>query len=217
MNDQDKNLVETNENEAKEPSIAPKTEAKKELKWYQIPRFEISWKAFLLSFAWLGVLIFAIDIITKWIIVKNVGFGNTVEIIPGFFYIAPILNLGSAYGMGDNIPWMRFVFIVISWTATLLIPFFWLKGLWKKDSWINAIFMLCWAGAIGNAIDRTFYWEGTVGFSGVVDFLQIRLGGWVPFGSFNVADASLVIGVLVAVVLIIVREVVNHKKGNRNG
>ena len=72
--------------------------------------------------------------------------------------------------------------------------------------------MLLASGAIGNLIDRAFYWNAITGFDGVIDFLQFYLGGgpgaavtWVnPFADFNFADAYLTVGVVMLIVLFIV-------------
>jgi signal peptidase II len=203
----EENKTPKEETPAKEtPTLMPEKEPQK-------PAFQWTWKSAFFSFAWLGLLLFGIDLLSKWLIVWNLPFdGKEYAVIPGFFYIAPLTNEGSAYGAGGDISWMRYVYIVISWLATFAIPYFWYKGLNKHDNLINAVYMLCWAGAIGNAIDRTFYWRNIVGFSGVVDFLSIQIGNWVPFGSFNVADASLVVGVVMALVTILVREIKGKKE-----
>jgi signal peptidase II len=51
------------------------------------------------------------------------------------------------------------------------------------------------AGAIGNLVDR-LRWDG-----GVVDFIDVGVGGW-RFWTFNVADSAVTIGaILLALVL----------------
>jgi len=189
------------------PEAAPK--AKEEH-----PKFVWTWKSFFFSFAWLGILMFGLDLLSKWLIVWNLGVTSNERyaVIPGFFYIWPLTNLGSAYGAGGDNPAMRYVFIVISWAASFAIPYFWYKQLYKHDNLINSVYMLCFAGAIGNAIDRSFYWPNITGFSGVVDFLSIQIGNWIPFGSFNVADACLVVGCLMAAITLIVRSIKEKKE-----
>lgn len=178
------------------------------------PKFVWTWKSAFFSFAWLGVLMFGIDLLSKWLVVWNLGVTSNqrYEVIPGFFYIWPLTNLGSAYGAGGDNPAMRYVFIVISWAASIAIPYFWYKQLYKHDNLINSVYMLCFAGAIGNAIDRTFYWPNITGFSGVVDFLSIQIGSWIPFGSFNVADACLVVGCIMAAIILIIRSIKEKKE-----
>ena len=53
-------------------------------------------------------------------------------------------------------------------------------------------------GAIGNIIDRLFVVFGLFNYSGVVDFISIGLGEHYRFPYiFNIADASVTIGILV--------------------
>ena len=78
---------------------------------------------------------FGLDLLSKWLIVWNLGVTSNERyaVIPGFFYIWPLTNLGSAYGAGGDNPAMRYVFIVISWTASIAIPYFWYKQLYKHE------------------------------------------------------------------------------------
>lgn len=185
-------------------------------------KFVWNWKSFLMSFLWLPILLIAIDQISKWAVVnalKDVP-GRSLEVIPHFFYITLTFNKGSSFGMGGDVSWMRYVFIVISWLASGLILFYWIKNLSKKDTFIDVLLAFCLAGAIGNGIDRTFYWEGTTGFSGVVDFFQFYIFGYgegkSSFAIFNVADMYLTCAVAVLIVLLLVREIKASKKEGKN-
>ncbi len=193
------------------------------------PKFVWTWKSFFFSFIWLAAVVLIIDFATKWGVVNffranpdihqnpNLGNGSpSLEIIPHFFYITLSYNTGSSFGMGSNMAWMRYVFIVISWLASGFIVWYWLKNLHKKDRWIDCVLALVLGGALGNAIDRTFYWEGTVGFSGVVDFLQFYIFGFQnnSFAIFNVADAALVVGVILLVVIVLVRSIKEARAKN---
>ncbi len=176
---------------------------KKEKKWEFTP------KSFFFSFLWLAPLCVIIDQLTKWAVVnayQGVA-GRSTEVIPNFFFITLTYNLGSSFSFGADVPWMRFVFIAISWIASGAILYFWIKNLKKNDSWIDVVFALCLGGAFGNAIDRTFYWEGTVGFSGVVDFLHFRFFGSYDFAIFNFADSCLTVGIALMLVIMVVREI----------
>lgn len=190
-------------------------------------KFVWTWKSFFLSFLWLSVLIIALDLASKWGIVNffranpNVMenphlSSNSIEVIPHFFYLTLSFNKGSSFGMGSTVSWMRYVFIVISWLASAAIVVYWLKNLHKNDHLIDCILMLALGGAIGNAIDRTFYWEPVTGFSGVVDFFQFYIFGFDhdSFAIFNVADAALVVAMIMLIVVIIVRSIKEavHKK-----
>lgn len=201
-------MEETSKKEAKVETI------KKEEK------FKWNFKSFLLSFAWLAIIVIAIDLATKWGIVNyfkanpevkqnpNIT-SNSLEVIPHFFYLTLSYNKGSSFGMGSDVTWARYLFIAISWVASIGIAVYWFKNLNKKDHWIDCALMLALGGALGNAIDRTFYWPSITGFSGVVDMFQFYIFGFDhdSFAIFNVADAALVVAVCIFVVLLIVRSI----------
>lgn len=181
-------------------------------------KFERTLKNIFFSFLWLAPLLIIIDQVTKWAVVNafNKQAGSSFTVIPNFFTIRLQYNQGSSFSLGADIPWMRFVFIAISWIASAGIIFYWIKYLKKKDVLVDVVFALCLAGALGNAIDRTFYWEPVVGFSGVVDFLAFRLFGFYDFAVFNVADACLVVGVIMFIIIVIVRDIIEAKRKNAN-
>lgn len=197
-----------------EKNVAKEETIKKEKK------FVWTWRSFLLSFLWIAVLVIVVDLASKWGIVNffranpNVKENphistNSIEVIPHFFYLTLSFNKGSSFGMGSEVTWMRYVFIVVSWLASAGIIYYWYKNLHKNDHLIDCILMLALGGALGNAIDRTFYWESVTGFSGVVDFFQFYIFGFNnnSFAIFNVADAALVVAMIMLIVLIIVRSI----------
>ncbi len=202
-------MEETSKNEIKQETI------KKEEK------FQWNFKSFLLSFVWIAVVVIAIDLASKWGIVNyfkanpdvrqnpNIPSSNSIEVIPHFFYLTLSFNKGSSFGMGSDVTWARYLFIAISWVASIAIVIYWYKNLNKKDHWIDCALMLALGGALGNAIDRTFYWPSITGFSGVVDMFQFYIFGFDKdsFAIFNVADAALVVAVGIFVVLLIVRSI----------
>lgn len=160
------------------------------------------------SYIWLFVLLFALDVLSKWLVVGALkSEGNSIEVIKDFFYITLSFNTGSAFSLGAGNMAMRVVFIVISWLMSIGISFYYIRHYKKEDLWMNAVYAMLLAGALGNLIDRTFYWEETVGFTGVIDFLQFYIFGRNanPFATFNIADASLVVGVAIALIVVIVR------------
>lgn len=201
--------------------------AKKEETIKKEKKFAWNWKSFFFSFLWLSVLVIALDLISKWAIVnffranpsvkENPHISsNSIEVIPNFFYLTLSFNKGSSFGMGDNVSWARYIFIVVSWVASIAIAIYWYKNLNKNDHIVDCILMLALGGALGNAIDRTFYWDNVVGFSGVVDFFQFYIFGFNndSFAIFNVADAALVVAMVMVVVVLIVRSIKEavHKK-----
>ena len=86
-----------------------------------------------------------------------------------------------------------------------LIAFYVIK--YKKLREVEKISVaLMIAGAVGNLIDRAFYWPSTTGFDGVVDWIIFVFWGH-EFAMFNIADASLVVGVAILIVQMFIDEI----------
>ena len=163
---------------------------------------------------------FLLDIISKWVAQNCLSLNESVAVIPNFFYITLSYNTGAAFSLGSSWGvWGRILGIAISLIMSVCFIWYWVKNNKKIPNFERVCLMLLVAGAVGNLIDRAFYWEGTTGFNGVIDFLQFYLGGGPsaassvvnPFATFNVADACLVVGVFLMIVAIIVDAVKNSK------
>lgn len=189
----------------------------------RIEPFPHDGKGILRSALWLGPVLFLLDLLSKWIVVWTLGettssgtiVGGKAEVIPGFLYFHLTFNEGMAFGIGDGAPWARGIFAGVSFLGTILILYFWLRHLHKDDVFANVLFAMAFAGALGNGIDRAFYWTNVVGFNGVVDFVECYLFGpdKAPFAVFNLADAFLVVSIFLAIVLILVRMVKEGREG----
>ena len=167
-----------------------------------------------------SLLLFVLDIVSKWAVQNCLNPGDKIEVIPNFFYITLSYNTGAAFSLGaDWGVWGRVLGIAISLIMTVAIAWYWAVNNKKVHNLERVCLMLLLSGAFGNLIDRAFYWEGTVGFNGVIDFLQFYLGGGPsaassvvnPFATFNVADACLVVGVVLLVVALVFEAVKNGK------
>jgi signal peptidase II len=133
------------------------------------------------------VCVLALDQASKLLIARLVPLHQAREIIPGFFAIAHVQNRGAAFGLLANLPGAGTLFVVISLIAIVLICvyFRWLKD---REVWTPLCLALVLTGAVGNLIDR-------FRLGSVVDFLDVHYKGW-HWPAFNVADASITIGVL---------------------
>ena len=172
-------------------------------------------KSIFLSFAWLSVVIFVIDIITKWVVQNALASGGTISIIPNFLNIVLTHNLGASFGMGSNgeLGW-RIFWISISVILSGVLVFIFVKYFKKFSLLQKAALALMIGGAFGNMIDRVFYWKSIVGFDGVIDWIDFQFGSW-HFATFNIADSALVIIVIEVVAMLKeVRE--KDKRGEYN-
>lgn len=169
-----------------------------------------TFKWFFYSFIWVALAIFVIDIVTKTIVNNCLVQNEYVTVIPNFFYLQLIYNRGAGYGLINNLEpdWLRrLILIGISLVMTAaFITVFVVKFKKLRFRWKIALMVLA-GGAFGNLIDRAFYPDGAV-----IDFLVIKINNFIPFGSFNVADIALSLGIVYVIILFIIDEVVRARK-----
>lgn len=164
---------------------------------------------FFIYFSAIVVLAIVIDQVTKVIAMNFLEYGTPVTFIPNFIEFTLVYNTGAAFGMGDDTLWIRVIFVILSWLVMFAVPIY-IVYLMTKNKYINAFFGISLAlvlgGDVGNLIDRTFFFD-----RGVVDFISIQ--SWFPnFGIFNIADACLVVGVLMLLGYLIYDEIKTSKE-----
>ncbi len=139
-----------------------------------------------------AVVVFALDRLSKWVIVDRMDIGGSKEIIGEFFQIVSHRNKGAAFGILQN---QRWFFIVI--TVIILVGLIWYmrRSIKQKHVLLPFGLSMILGGALGNFIDRLLHGE-------VVDFLQFyfhftALGVNVDYiyPIFNLADSAIFVGV----------------------
>ena len=172
------------------------------------------------SYIWLGVLLLAIDIITKQIIMHSGVTPPGVVAKWGFVNITYVLNTKAAFGIGaDNPDISRTIYLIVATLISAgLITYLILK---RKDMklFVRAALIMVVTGAIGNMIDRIFYGGlqgGRALFGGaVVDWIDFYwIPGWV--WNFNIADSCIVVAAFMLIIYIIVIEVKDYREKNKN-
>ncbi|MFZ4450216.1 signal peptidase II [Salibacterium aidingense] len=152
----------------------------------------------------LALLTMAVDQITKWFVARFMDIAESIEIIPGFFYLTSHRNAGAAFGMLQNQMWLFYIVTVIVAAAIV----YYLNKYGKHSKWYGIPLALILGGALGNFIDRLLFGE-------VVDFLNVYIFSY-NYPIFNVADSALVIGVLI-LVLKMAAEEWKEKRNKTNG
>jgi len=148
---------------------------------------------------WFRILtVLGLDAITKTLTSTLIPYGDTVSVIPNFFWLTSLKNTGAAWSFLEGQQW---VFIVISSIACVVMGVIFVRTD-KKQAWIRYALIFMFAGAFGNLLDRL-----TVG--GVRDFLAFNLWGY-HFPVFNVADMALNIGVACMIIETILDERRKH-------
>jgi signal peptidase II len=68
-----------------------------------------------------------LDLLTKWIVERNLSYSDRIPVIEGFFYLTHVRNPGAAFGLfADGDPQIRLlVFIAVSIVAVgIILSFF---------------------------------------------------------------------------------------------
>lgn len=126
--------------------------------------------------ALVGIVVIALDQVTKYLVVQQIGMGNVWYPLPAveFLRIIGSYNTGTACGY---FPQLSFVFTLAPFFILAVVVWFYRSQ--KMPSWLLSIGVgLIIGGAFGNLIDRL-----RLGF--VVDFVQVG-----SFPIFNVADSA---------------------------
>ncbi|PAT01226.1 signal peptidase II [Candidatus Izimaplasma bacterium ZiA1] len=130
------------------------------------------------------VILIVIDQLTKYLIVRTMDEGQSIEVIKDFFYISSHRNSGALWGIMQQ-QMVTFYLVTI---AALGFFYYLLKDAdFTNKKFYSISIILLIAGGIGNFIDRLIFKE-------VVDFLNFYIFGF-DFAIFNFADMCLTVGV----------------------
>lgn len=140
----------------------------------------------------ISALLVGLDQWSKYLTVQNISLGETKEFIPGFLSLTHLRNTGAAWSLLEG---KMIFFYVITVIVSVVIIYLLIKN-YKKSIWYSVGLSFVLAGAIGNFIDRV-----RLGY--VVDMLQTD---FMNFPIFNVADSTLVVGVICIFIYLILDE-----------
>jgi signal peptidase II len=134
----------------------------------------------------LSLPLYALDQITKWLVLHNIPLEGMRVVIPDFFALVHVTNDGAAFGSFKN---NNLFFIILSCVAFVFV-FAVLVRRRSRDVLRDVSLALLLAGIMGNLTDRFLHGH-------VVDFVLVDLH--VPFAhpwpAFNVADSCIFIAV----------------------
>ena len=128
-----------------------------------------------------------LDQVTKFLLAKQIPYGGSKNIIPGFLNFSHVHNRGAIFGFfnqGGN-PLVYLILTLASLTALGLVVYYFIK-VPLSERLLKITLSLVLAGALGNLADRLLR-----GY--VIDFIDIYIGKY-HWPSFNVADSCISIG-----------------------
>ncbi|GAA2466878.1 signal peptidase II [Winogradskya humida] len=135
-----------------------------------------------------------VDQLVKHLSTEGLTEGEPVRILGGLVYLSLLRNSGAAFSLGSGYTWVfpLVTLLVIGWIG-------WMGTRLRSVPWALALGLVL-GGALGNLGDRLFRAPGV--FQGhVVDMISL-FGPYAKyFAVFNIADACLSVGVVLAVLL----------------
>ncbi|OCG07155.1 signal peptidase II [Gilliamella sp. wkB178] len=129
-----------------------------------------------------AIIVFIVDIASKFIILNDFLLYESVNLLP-FFSITYVRNIGAAFSILEGQRWMLAVVAII--ISGVIIYMLYRNPSSKKLE--NFSLALILGGALGNLFDRLYH-----GF--VVDFLDVNFGDW-HYPTFNIADCAICVGI----------------------
>jgi signal peptidase II len=150
------------------------------------------WRDYRDLFLLAGIIISA-DQYTKWLVRTNLGFLESWTPWPWLSPYARILhihNTGAAFGMFQN---LGTFFMILSIIVSIVILYYF-PQVPSADWPLRLAMIMQFGGAVGNLIDRLY--QGWV-----TDFISVG-----SFAIFNIADASISMGVVVLIIGMLVKD-----------
>jgi len=140
---------------------------------------------------------------------NGMEYGQSINVIGDFFKITFVENPGLAFGIDVNNS-SKLILSIFSLLASIGIFYYLYKSRDKKFI-VRFALALILGGAIGNLIDRAFYGlfygYAPLFYGRVVDFFNVDFFDFTIFGRtydrwpiFNIADASVTIGVILLII-----------------
>jgi signal peptidase II len=138
-----------------------------------------------------AVVVFVLDRITKSAVDAGIPLGSSVEVAGEWVRISHVTNTGAAFGL---LPGGTTLLSILSVGAVLAIVYYY-RRLAAGSLLIAVTLGMQLGGAFGNLVDR-------IGQGYVIDFVDVGIPGGPRFWSFNVADSSIVVGIIAVTALL---------------
>lgn len=138
--------------------------------------------------ALLAAVVVGLDQVSKALVIQHLnpatGPGQ-IEVVGNWLRLSYTTNTGAAFGMFPGMTLFFTIVALLAIPAMIIFQRYLPANAWP--AWISIGLML--GGTIGNLLDR-------LRFGNVIDFIDAGIGN-LRWYTFNVADASMVIGVLI--------------------
>jgi signal peptidase II len=141
---------------------------------------------------WIAAIVVILDQAVKALVRSKLQLYESTSIVPGLLDLTRVHNTGMAYGFMQSSDF-PFKTVVVALLAAFALAALAMYGSTlapeQRISRLGLAFIM--GGAAGNLVDRL-----TLGY--VLDFVDVYRGAW-HFWAFNVADASITLGVVLMI------------------
>ena len=118
-----------------------------------------------MSALWLVPVVLLLDQVSKWVVVRRMELGQSIEVLGNFFRLTYIHNPGAAFGIDIGSPLLHTLASVVA-----LGVLAWMFRQAPPDARLLRLALgMVLGGALGNIVDRVRLGE-------VVDFFDVGLG-----------------------------------------
>lgn len=146
-----------------------------------------------------SIILILLDQYTKLYITKTISLHEQVDLIEHVLYFTYFQNTGAAFSLLTGFGNVFFGIITI--TALIFILYMFKE---TENKFMMIGYILVFAGAIGNFIDRMF-------LNYVRDFIGVYIGSY-AFPIFNVADICITVGFALILCWMLIEEIEEKKR-----
>jgi signal peptidase II len=135
-----------------------------------------------------AAVVLAADQATKALVVASIGLGQQVRVIGDLVMLWHVRNEGAAFSLFQG---GQLLFYAVTALALAMLVYF-SRTLRGRGVLLHVVLGLILGGTLGNLVDRV-----RLGY--VTDFISVGIGN-LRWPTWNLADASLVVGIVALVV-----------------
>ncbi|HEX2221366.1 MAG TPA: signal peptidase II [Candidatus Limnocylindria bacterium] len=127
------------------------------------------------------------DQLSKAVVIASLALGERAPVLGNLVVVWHVRNTGAAFSLFQG---GLALFLVVSVAALFLIAYYH-RAFRGRTLWLQGLLGVILGGTLGNLVDR-------VRFGYVTDFISVGIGE-LRWPTFNVADSSIVVGIIILV------------------
>ena len=135
-----------------------------------------------------AIAILVADQVSKGLVTANLALGERVRVLGDLVQVVHAQNRGAAFSLFQG---GSLLFIAVSIASLAMVAYFH-RTLRRRAGWVHIVLGVVLGGTLGNFVDRL-----RLGY--VTDWLSVGFGD-LRWPTFNVADSSIVVGLITLVV-----------------